>query len=698
FRVNSFTANTQAFPSLTALADGGWVVTWQSDGQDGSSSGLYGQRYSSDGSPVGDEFQVNTTTAGAEALPSVTTLADGGWLVTWSNGEIYGQRYDAQGNKAGVYGTASTEATLSDFVQGNVLHADAGQLSDADGIGSFAWQWQRSSDGGLAWLDIAGATQANYMLRQSDVGQLVRLKGSYTDGQGAIETVYSAASAPIANVNDAPVVANALPDQSVAEEAVWSYQIPAATFSDVDGDLLTYSATLPDGTPLPDWLTFDATTRIFSGTPLQNALGIFNVLVTVSDGLASTTDVFAINVTGAVGQLIDGTETGETLTGSAGADTINGLGGNDTIFGRAGDDTVNGGDGFDYIIGDGGNDILYGGADGDSIDGMDGDDILDGGDGNDFVNASAGSDVMRGGAGNDSMYSYSVGSDSRQIDAGSGDDSLRLLALGSGALNVDLGEGNDVVFLEALTNTGAQIALGAGQDRVEFRVVNGIVTITDFAAGLQGDILDWSQLQNGQLVGWDGLSNPFGQSGFLRIVQSGADTLLQVNRDGAAGNSGNFTTLAILKNVNAAELTAFNFGGYDPRVITYLGTQNADEIVGSDRDDIFDGLAGDDRSTGGGGNDIAYGGDGNDVLFGGAGDDQLYGGAGDFDNFVGGAGNDFFDGGAGFDNRVNYGSALGAVTVDLAQGTATGEGSDTLVNIQSIEGTPFNDTLKGSNT
>ena len=47
---------------MAALAGGGFVVTWTSDGQDGSGYGIYGQRYAADGTAVGSEFRVNTFT------------------------------------------------------------------------------------------------------------------------------------------------------------------------------------------------------------------------------------------------------------------------------------------------------------------------------------------------------------------------------------------------------------------------------------------------------------------------------------------------------------------------------------------------------------------------------------------------------------------------------------------------------------
>ena len=59
---------------MTALADGGFVVTWQSDGQDGSGYGIYGQRYMADGTAEGSEFLVNQTAATESNFKSAVTL------------------------------------------------------------------------------------------------------------------------------------------------------------------------------------------------------------------------------------------------------------------------------------------------------------------------------------------------------------------------------------------------------------------------------------------------------------------------------------------------------------------------------------------------------------------------------------------------------------------------------------------------
>jgi serralysin len=96
------------------------------------------------------------------------------------------------------------------------------------------------------------------------------------------------------------------------------------------------------------------------------------------------------------------------------------------------------------------------------------------------------------------------------------------------------------------------------------------------------------------------------------------------------------------------------------------------------------------------GNDSLFGGGGNDWLAGQAGNDTLHGDDGD-DNLFGGSGNDVLDGGAGFDTAW-YNDASSAVVVSLDQAgpqNTGGGGIDTLVSIEFLTGSRFNDTLTG---
>ncbi|MBD1910428.1 putative Ig domain-containing protein [Leptolyngbya sp. FACHB-8] len=98
--------------------------------------------------------------------------------------------------------------------------------------------------------------------------------------------------------NTAPTLDNAIADQSAAEDTQFSFTIPNGTFGNTDvGDVLTYSTTLEDGSPLPTWLNFNATTLTFSGTPTDAHLGTINVRVRATDRTgASVSDVFAVAI------------------------------------------------------------------------------------------------------------------------------------------------------------------------------------------------------------------------------------------------------------------------------------------------------------------------------------------------------------------------------------------------------------------
>ena len=93
--------------------------------------------------------------------------------------------------------------------------------------------------------------------------------------------------------NAAPTVATALSNQSATPGAAFSYAVPSGTFADADtGDTLTLSARLTDGSALPTWLSFNASTQTFSGTPPTGTTATVAIRVTATDngGLTATSD------------------------------------------------------------------------------------------------------------------------------------------------------------------------------------------------------------------------------------------------------------------------------------------------------------------------------------------------------------------------------------------------------------------------
>ncbi|MEQ9483507.1 filamentous hemagglutinin N-terminal domain-containing protein [Coleofasciculus sp. F4-SAH-05] len=102
----------QEFASVTALADGGFVVVWDSNQNSQSSNfDIYGRRYDASGNPVGAEFVISNA-ANQELFPSVTALVDGSFVVIWQDNENALQK-DIHGRLFRVDGTDS-EFVVSD--------------------------------------------------------------------------------------------------------------------------------------------------------------------------------------------------------------------------------------------------------------------------------------------------------------------------------------------------------------------------------------------------------------------------------------------------------------------------------------------------------------------------------------------------------------------------------------------------------
>ena len=80
-----------------------------------------------------------------------------------------------------------------------ILTADTSGISDGNGLGAFSYQWLR--DG----VNIGGATASTYTLGDADVGGLISVQVSYTDGLGTPESVTSVQTAAVVNINDMPV-------------------------------------------------------------------------------------------------------------------------------------------------------------------------------------------------------------------------------------------------------------------------------------------------------------------------------------------------------------------------------------------------------------------------------------------------------------------------------------------------------------
>ncbi|MEH2061353.1 MAG: putative Ig domain-containing protein, partial [Nostoc sp.] len=147
-----------------------------------------------------------------------------------------------------------------------------------------------------SWLSFNATTKTfSGTPLNADVGSL-SIKVTATDTY--LAKVSDVFVLTVQNVNDVPEVVNQIADKQATEDTVFNLIIPDNTFRDVDaGDTLTYTATLENGTPLPSWLSFNATTKTFSGTPLNADVGSLSIKLTATDtAFAKVSDVFVLTV------------------------------------------------------------------------------------------------------------------------------------------------------------------------------------------------------------------------------------------------------------------------------------------------------------------------------------------------------------------------------------------------------------------
>ena len=158
------------------------------------------------------------------------------------------------GSSISFSGTETEDQTLSS------------SIVDIDGVpGSVSYQWQRSANGTSGWINIVGATNANYTLGDNDVDQYVRVTASYIDNQGFAETPVSSASGQIANINDTP----------------------SLTFSGTETEDQTLSSNLVDNDGVPGSVSYQWQRSANGTSGWANIAGATNANYTLGDDDAS---------------------------------------------------------------------------------------------------------------------------------------------------------------------------------------------------------------------------------------------------------------------------------------------------------------------------------------------------------------------------------------------------------------------------
>ena len=395
-----------------------------------------------------------------------------------------------------------------------------------------------------------------------------------------------------------------------------------------------------------------------------------------------------------------GTLIGDISTGQ-GDDMITAGGNNTIITGGEGDDAIDGGDGvdiavfsgslFDYAITESGGVVTVSdlaGSDGtdsltaiervtftegtfsnvfgtpaaDALGATTGADLIFLGSGNDKVNATNGEDYIFGGAGDDQIIG---GRDADYIDGGADIDQARY-ANSNAAVSVDLlggtaigghAEGDTLLNIENLFGSRFDDTLSGDMGDNLIEGFNGNDTLTgnggtNTLVGGSGD---------DTFIGGAGADYFNGGSGFGDVI------------DYSASSAGVQARLGGSQIFSGGDAEGDDFQGIED----LTGSSFNDTLVGNIRANVLTGNAGNDFLNGDKGSDTLLGGDGNDTLIGGFGQDTL-------------------DGGDGIDTaRYANANSRAVVNLDTGTGTAGHSFGDTLINIENLFGSNFNDVFTG---
>ncbi|MDW3223373.1 MAG: calcium-binding protein [Paracoccaceae bacterium] len=549
--VASAVAGNATDPAVTSLAGGGFVVTYTTNNND-----VFARTYSNTGVFQGQVIVASGPNNQNEA--AVVALTDGGYVIAWdddTNSNLFARRFNADGTPDGARFTVENA---------NTTNIDVGLASDGRIL--FTWQGDLGEIFASIWDPRPSTIDPDdYMV----VTENFLVSRSVTTGV--------AGSTVLAGPDDS-IVLGQDGDDTIFTASFGRY------FGGGGNDTIHYSGASPvvglrqlSGGTGVDTLNMSTTT---TDQNVNLATGDTNFPVEVF------TD-FENIVLGSGNDTVTGTAGANVIETGNGADTINAGNGNDTILAGAGNDIINAGGGNDTIEAGAGNDVI-------TSTNFSGADQIFAGSGNDTI-TSSGEDTVFGEAGNDTIFA-GLGA-AELLDGGSGIDTLNTTLFGF-SYTVNLATGLTSIVGELFSNF-ENIVSGNGSDTLFGTAQNNVMS------GRGG---------NDQILGYAG------------------DDSLQ-------GGNGNDT-------LNGGEGNDFLDGGGGADRI--FGGAGADDIVGGIGNDLLVGLTGDDGIVGGLGNDILRGAEGDDFLEGGDGDDAAYGGDGT-DNIAGDAGNDTLNGSGGND-------------------------------------------------
>jgi hypothetical protein len=306
---------------VKGLANGDFVVAYNTFKRnfDGSTTrDAKAQRYDANGNAVGAALAIRDPSSSGDRTNlgfileglTVSPLNNGGFLATWAErvdtsnssfdirARIF-QPTNSPNNRPPVVSTPINDQTAT-IGTAFSFTIPANAFSDPDAGNTLTYRATLADGSALpTWLtfDANTRTLSGTAPAGTTTGSLALRVTATDNGNLSVSDDFNVTVNNSAPVNQAPVVANAIADTTATIGTAFSFTIPANAFSDPDaGNTLTYSATLADGSALPTWLTFDANTSTFSGTP-PTGTGNLNLQVIATDnGGLSVADAFSVAI------------------------------------------------------------------------------------------------------------------------------------------------------------------------------------------------------------------------------------------------------------------------------------------------------------------------------------------------------------------------------------------------------------------
>ncbi|MGN0920701.1 MAG: putative Ig domain-containing protein [Cellvibrio sp.] len=251
------------------------------------------------GNPIPSWLSFNSATLTLSGTPTNSHVGSFDLVVTASDGEaMVSDTFTLTVVNVNDWPTLNTPVTNQTVYQDQpfslILPSDMFIDVDAGDVLTYSVTLA-NGDSIPSWLNFNSATLTlSGTPTNSHVGSF-DLKVTVSDGEAVASTTFVLT---VFNVNDKPTVANGIPNQNVNQGELFNFTFDANTFTDIDvGDVLSYSATLAGGAVLPSWLSFNSTTRTFSGTPTNDDVGSLIIHVTASDGtVMSDSATFTLTV------------------------------------------------------------------------------------------------------------------------------------------------------------------------------------------------------------------------------------------------------------------------------------------------------------------------------------------------------------------------------------------------------------------